>query len=315
MLHPEARAWLDRSLAAGWVPRRTLTPEAARAQLRNARVRPEARPIHEVRDHTVDGPGGPFEVRVYRPSATAPLPVTMFFHGGGWVLGDLDLSDAFCRDMATGADCVVVSVDYRLAPEHRFPCAVEDCLAAIWWVTEHADALGVDLSAFALSGISAGGNLAAVCAMQLRDNEGPDPIAQVLVCPVLDHNFERASYLENATGMMLERDDMRWFWEQYLPSQAWASHPYASPMQAEDLTGLAPAIVITAEHDPLRDEGAAYAARLRAAGVPVRYRCYEGMIHGFVGNAAFSSGRDAFAEMILDLQMAFRRHDFALGES
>ena len=312
MLHPEARAWVDRVLSNGWVPRHTLTPELAREQLRNTRIAPLARPLYDVRNHTIDGPGGPLKVRVYRPSDAEALPITMFFHGGGWVLGDLELSDAFCREVAAGVDCLVVSVDYRLAPEHRFPCAVDDCLEAISWVNDHAANLGADTSAFALSGISAGGNLAAVCALQLRDQQRIAPLAQVLICPVLDHNFERASYLENATGMLLERDDMRWFWDHYLPTAAWGLHPNASPMQAPDLTGLAPAIVITAEHDPLRDEGAAYAARLRAAGVPVRYRCYHGMIHGFVGNAALTCGREALAELIVDMRLAFRRHDFVV---
>jgi len=307
LLDPEAKAVLERLRRSGWVPRHTLTPAQAREQLRNGRAPVPGRPLHEVRDEVVDGPGGPLPLRVYRPSAAGPLPGLLFFHGGGWVLGDLDLSDNLCRELAAEADCVVVSVDYRLAPEHRFPAAVEDAYAATCLVAEQAARFGVDPTAVAVSGVSAGGNLAAAVALRARDVGGPRLIAQVLICPVLDFAFDTPSYEQNATGFLLERDDMRWFWAQYLPTEAWGAHPYASPLRAEDVSGVAPAVVITAEYDPLRDEGAAYADRLAAAGVPVDHRCYDGMIHGFVGNPGLKVGLSALSELVVDLRLAFYR--------
>jgi acetyl esterase len=313
VLDPEARELLDRMFASGWVPRRTLTPAEARAQLARTRAPAAGRELHAVYGRSIEGPGGMLPLRIYRPSPpTTPLPAVMFFHGGGWVLGDLDLSDGFCREIAAGADCVVVSVDYRLAPEHPFPAAIDDAMSATVWVADNAYSLGVDASAIAVCGISAGGNLAAVTALQARDMRGPDLIAQVLVCPVLDCSFERPSYRDNADGYLLERDDMRWFWDQYLPTEAWGAHPYASPMRATDVAGIAPAVVVTAEYDPLRDEGRDYADRLATAGVPVTYRCYDGMIHGFVGNAGMAKGRAALAELIVDLRLAFHRRDLAV---
>lgn len=308
LLDPEARIVLERLRRSGWVPRHTLSPAEAREQLRRTASSAPSRPLHDVRDHVIDGPGGALPLRVYRPSTAAPLPALLFFHGGGWVLGDLDLSDALCRDLSAEADCLVVSVDYRLAPEHPFPAAVEDAFAATSWVVERAAELGVDPAAVGVSGVSAGGNLAAAVALQARDLGGPALSVQALVCPVLDRNFETPSYERCATGYMLERDDMRWFWSQYLPTDAWGAHPYASPLQADDLAGVAPAVVVTAEYDPLSDEGASYAERLRVSGVPVNHRCYEGMIHGFVGNPGLKAGRAALAELVVDLRLAFCRH-------
>ena len=309
LLDPEAKVILERLRASGWVPRHTLTPAEAREQLRRSRPAVPPRPLHEVRDAVIEGPAGELPLRIYRPSEAHDLPGLLFFHGGGWVLGDLDLSDNLCRELAAGVGCVVVSVDYRLAPEHRFPAAVEDAYAATAWVAAHAAELGVAASALGVSGISAGGNLAAAVALQARDQRGPDLAVQVLICPVLDFNLDTRSYEENAAGYLLERDDMLWFWQQYLPTGAWGAHPYASPLRAGDLRGVAPAVVITAEYDPLRDEGAAYASRLHEAGVPVQHRDYEGMIHGFLGNALLSVGVAALAELVVDLQLAFfRRH-------
>jgi acetyl esterase len=245
------------------------------------------RPVGGVMDTTLPGPGGPIPIRVYRPQETGPHPLLVYFHGGGWVLGDLDTVDDVCRALCEVCRRVVVSVDYRLAPEHKFPAATDDALAAVRWAAAHAEALGGRAEGLAVAGDSAGGNLATVTALRVRDEGGPGIAAQVLVYPITDHDFDTPSYRLHETGYSLTRAGMMWFWEQYLARPEDADHPWASPLRTVDLTGLPPALVLTAEHDPLRDEGERYADRLREAGVPVRSVRFDGMVHGFFANAAW----------------------------
>lgn len=240
-------------------------------------------PVGRVEDRSVPGASGgpPIPVRLYWPrTAGDRLPLLVFFHGGGWVIGDLDSHDPLCRAMANETGAVVMAVDYRLAPEHHFPAAAEDAYAATAWAHAHAAELGAAPSRLAVAGDSAGGNLAAVVALMARDRGGPRLRLQVLVYPVVDCARNTPSYRANAEGYFLTAAHMRWYWEQYLGT-ADGSHPYASPLRARDMSGLPPAYVVTAEFDPLRDEGEAYAQRLREAGVPVTARRYDGMFHGF----------------------------------
>jgi acetyl esterase len=233
-------------------------------------------------DRTVAGPGGEIPVRVYRPHAAGPLPIVVYFHGGGWVVGSLTTHDGICRALADSVPTVVVSVDYRMGPEHRFPAAVDDSFAALQWVHAHAAELGGDATRLAVAGDSAGGNLAAVTA-QLARADGPALAFQLLVYPVTDHEFTSRSMEENAEGYFLTRADMRWFYDHYLRTAADGDDPRVSPLRARDLAGLPPAFVITAEYDPLRDQGIAYAHALRDAGNDVELTTYEGMFHGFFG--------------------------------
>jgi acetyl esterase len=225
-------------------------------------------------------------VVVYTPvgacDASGPLPLLLFLHGGGFFLGSPHSHGPVARELAARAGRVVVSVDYRLTPEHAFPAAVDDCYAALQWVAEHAAELGGDPAHLAVAGDSAGGNLTAVLALRARDEGGPAIEAQALIYPVTDSACDTVSMRDNAEGYMLTADAMEWMWGMYVPDEAERSHAYVSPLRAPDVSGLPPAIVITAEFDPLRDEGEAYAARLVDAGVPVQQVRFDGMIHGFV---------------------------------
>jgi acetyl esterase len=232
-------------------------------------------------------------------------PVVVYLHGGGWVIGDVDLNDGWCRWFVQQSGIPVVSVEYRLAPEHRFPVPLDDCYAATRWVAEHAAELGADAAKVVVMGTSAGGNLAAAVALRARE-EGPVLAGQVLVYPVLDAALDTASYRELAEGFFLEREQMRWYWDQYAPTPAQRESPLAAPSRAEDLRGLPYTILVTAEYDPLRDEGADYARRLAAAGVRVDYRCYTGQLHGFfVNRPTFAAADVATAELIELLQAEF----------
>ncbi len=281
-LDPQARSLLDLLAAAGRPPMSAQTPTEAREGF--AALALLAGPADEpvpTEDRSVPGPGGPIPVRVYRPAAEGPLPVVVYFHGGGFVIGDLDTHDASCHRLAAGVPAVVVSVDYRLAPEHPFPAAVEDCDAATRWVSAHAAELGADPGRLAVAGDSAGGNLAAVTAVMARDRHGPAIAAQLLLYPVIAADFDTESYRACASGFYNSREAMVWYWDQYVPDTTDRTHPYASPARA-DLTGLPAAVVITAGYDPPRSEGDQYAESLAAAGVPTVHRCYEGAIHGFM---------------------------------
>ena len=298
-LDPQVRALLDQLV--GRPALNTLPVDVGRRAYVESSLRmiPQPAAPVEVADRAIDGPAGPVPVRVYRrPGASAGAPLVVYFHGGGWVVCNLDTHDALCRRIALGADAVVVSVDYRLAPEHRFPAAPDDCAAATRWAVTHAAELGADPRRWVLAGDSAGGNLAAAVALRLRDEDGPRASGQLLVYPVTDHptaGFE--SYSAFADGYGLTRDVMTWFWDLYLgespdAARAAALSPQAVPLRAPDLRGLPPALVITAEYDVLRDEGEAYAARLREAGVPVEAERFAGMHHGFFNWGGVLDGAD-----------------------
>jgi acetyl esterase len=261
----------------------------------------EPQAIHAVEDRDADG----VPVRVYHPSAETNLPIVVVFHGGGWVIGNVEQYDGIARWLANASGAVVVSVDYRLAPEHPYPEPLDDCWTALTWTVAHAADLGGDASRIAVAGDSAGGNLAAVCALLARDAGAPALALQALVYPVTDANFETGSYVSNGEGYLLDHSQMRWFFDCYTTGRVDPTDWHVSPMRADDLSGVAPALVLTAEFDPLRDEGEAYADRLRAAGVSVEYRCYEGMIHSFFGLPAFDTATDAMEFVATGLRRAF----------
>lgn len=279
---PRAQAILDQS--AGQPPLETLTVAQGRERMAEIvqRLGP-GEPVAAVDDRTIPGTGGDISIRIYTPQGDGPFPVLVFFHGGGWVLGSLDSSDFSCRALTNAAGCIIVSVNYRHAPEHRFPAAVEDAYQATLWVAENAQLFSGDPERLSVGGTSAGGNLAAVVALMARDNGQPRIVHQLLSVPITDYSFDTASYTDNADGYGLTRTAMQWFWQHYLGPDGDGSHPYASPLRAKDLSGLPPALVLTAEYDPLRDEGEAYAQRLAAAGVQVICKRYDGMVHMFLG--------------------------------
>jgi acetyl esterase len=285
-LDPQVQVVLDLVLKAGRPAYHTLSPKEARQLFRDTRAAATPVPpaIGVVKDLTAEGPHGPIPLRLYRPldaAATTALPVLVFFHGGGWVIGDLDTHDVLCRQLTAEARICVVSVDYRLAPEHKFPAAVDDAWAATRWIVAHAAELGVDGGRLAVAGDSAGGNLAAVVALLARDQGGPAIALQALLYPVTDVGTETGSYRDFHEGFLLTRESMRWFFAQYLRTGADAADWRVSPLRARSLAGLPPALIVTAGFDPLRDEGEAYAVALRNAGVRVDAVCYGGMIHGF----------------------------------
>ncbi|WP_028782282.1 alpha/beta hydrolase [Thalassobacillus devorans] len=281
VLDPQAKFLLEQMEAAGDPPMHELTPEEARASTDFSPLAGEPVEVAKVENRTVPSAAGDIPVRIYTPEGEGPFPALVFYHGGGWVIGDLDTVDVPCRLLANQSNCVVISVDYRLAPEHKFPAAADDAYAVAKWAVEHGASIDVDSNRVAVGGDSAGGNLAAVVALMARDR-GDFPLAyQLLIYPVTHHSYETKSYKDNADGYLLTKDSMEWFWDHYLRTESDGKHPYASPLLAENLNGLPPALVVTAEYDPLRDEGQAYARRLNEAGVAVEAKCYEGMIHGF----------------------------------
>ena len=304
-LDPQARAVLDQLAAMGLPAVNEVSPEQARA---NMKLRPRAPgpEVAKVEDRSIPGPDGDVPVRIYIPEGSGPFPILVWYHGGGWVIGDLESADGPSRHLCVGADCVVVSVDYRLAPETKFPGPAEDCYAATQWVVNNAAAINGDPARIAVGGDSAGANLATAISLMARDRNGPAISFQLLVYPVTERNFSTASYHDNATGYSLTQAGMRWFWDQYLADDADAANPYAAPAQAANLSGLPPALVITAEFDPLRDEGEAYAKLLRNAGVPTQATRYDGMIHGFFAMpAVLDQGRRAVDEATSALKASF----------
>lgn len=250
---------------------------------------------------------GGVPVRVYRPFPDDNLPILVVFHGGGWVIGTVEQYDSTARQLANASGAIVVSVEYRLSPEHPFPAPIDDCWRALQWVAANAAELGGDASRIAIGGDSAGGNLAAVCALRARDAGGPEVALQVLVYPVCDCDFETESYLANGEGYLLEVEQMKWFFDCYTAEgKTDAADWQISPLRAPDLRGVAPALVITGEYDPLRDEGEAYADRLRDAGVSVESRRYDGMIHAFFGcPGAFDASAEAMSQVGTALRRAF----------
>jgi acetyl esterase len=304
-LDPQAQHVLNQLAALGLPPNHTVSPEQARA---NARLRPRAPgpEVAKVEDRKIPGPGIEIPVRIYTPFGPGPFPVLLWFHGGGWVIGDLDSADGTARHLTAGAGCVTVSVDYRLAPETKFPGAADDCYAATVWAAQHAARLNGDPSRIAVGGDSAGGNLAAAVSLMARDRGLPPLVFQLLVYPVTERDFATDSYQRCADGYLLSRDSMKWYWDHYLSTPADAANSYAAPMQAKDVRNLPAALVITAEYDPLCDEGEAYAQRLKEAGVSTMCSRYDGMIHGFFGmSAVLDKGKQAIDEASRSLLQAF----------
>jgi len=286
MLDPLVEKFLANLALANIAPiEETPVDVSRRSMLAASNTLGEAPQIAQVQNIEMPGPGGALRLRVYHPDPSRLLPVVAYYHGGGWVLGDLDTHDGLCRRLAHESQAVVVSVDYRLAPEHPFPAAVDDAYAALLWIAENSAQLGVLPDRLSVAGDSAGGNLAAVVAMLARDASGPVIRSQVLIYPVTDHRFETRSYTQHAEDRYLTRDSMIWFWNQYVPNESDRTDWRASPLRADNLANLPPALVITAAYDPLCDEGEAYAERLTVAGTRVTLTRYNGMIHGFIRRA------------------------------
>jgi len=291
MLHPQAKALLDLIIERGVPPTHTLSPPDARRFYRERRAVTQPAPpdIGEVRDVAADGPHGPIPLRLYQPLAEsrrgAAPPVLVYFHGGGWVIGDLDTHDTLCRQLALGSGCAVVAVDYRMGPEHRFPAAVDDSLAATRWVHAHARELGVDGSRLAVGGDSAGGNLAAGVALSLRDEaraDDPRIAFQLLIYPATDQRRGAPSHTANGQGYLLTRETMDYFHDHYIDDNAHDLDWRASPLLHPDLSGLPPALVLTAGYDPLRDEALQYSQRLSESGSFAAHINFERQIHGFI---------------------------------
>lgn len=298
-LHPQCQAFLDQLQALN-IPRLDQQSiEEIRAL--SVPIPGELEAVVAVEDRLVPGPddGPEVPIRVYKPSDDGQSRAGLvFYHGGGWAIGELDTYDSLCHLLANAGDCVVVSVDYRLSPEHRFPSGVEDAFAATTWVGQNAVELGIDPSRIVVGGDSAGGNLAAAVCLMARERGSVSIAAQVLVYPITNDDLDTGSYLEFAEGYMLTRRSMAWFWEQYLETPEQSADVRCSPAKADDLSGLPPAFVLTAEYDVLRDEGEAYARALSDAGVSVTLDRYDGMIHGFLRRTdLYDRARDAVRQI------------------
>jgi acetyl esterase len=313
-LDPAAAGLLQQMAEAGMPPLNEMSPEDARTAAEGfVALGGPGDDVAEEKNRTIPGPHGEIPIRIYRPNVSADssdkadaLPCLIYFHGGGWVLGTLDSTNAICRAVANRAGCVVVSVDYRLSPEYKFPIPLDDCYAATQWIVANAKDIGIDGTRVAVGGDSAGGNLATAVALRARDEGGPALRMQLLVYPVTDHDFSTPSYEINGDGYLLTKDMMQWFWDHYLTGAKDGKHHLASPLRAKDLSGLPPALVITAEYDPLRDEGEAYATALTAAGVSVTHTRYPGMIHAFWQMLAVFEAASIAADQAADeLRKAF----------
>lgn len=307
-LDPQARAFLDTLAASGVPPLHMLPVEVARQAMYNfipLGGPPEA--VAGVENRQVTGTGGAIPVRIYTPEGSGPFPVLVFFHAGGYVIGNIETYDGVCRKLTNAAQCITVSVDYRLAPEHKFPAAVDDAYEATRWVAENCAAFNGDPKRVAVGGDSAGGCLTTVVSLLARDLGGPALVYQVLIYPTTDLRGQTASIEEMGDGYLLTREDMIYFTNHYLNSEDEKLDPRASPLLAPDLRGLPPALVITGEFDPLRDEGEMYAARLKEAGVPVTATRYDGMIHLFLMmSGMMDQSKQAFAQIGAELRKAFK---------
>jgi len=254
-------------------------------------------------DFIIPGPAGPVRARAYRPPGPGPFPTLLFMHGGGWVLGSIEQDDERCRELMRLSGCLIVSVGYRLAPEHKFPAPLEDCYAALQWLVAHGNQIGCDASRLAVGGASAGANLAIGTALLARDRNGPRISCQILIYPICDASLSSLSYRENGDNYYVRRQDLAWFWSQYLRTDSDYRNPYASPVAA-DLRDLPPALVLTGEFDPLRDEGEDFVARLRAGNIDARAVRYPGVVHGFVSFAPhLQQSRDALMQCATALRL------------
>lgn len=307
-LHPQVKKILEEAASLELPDYQDLSPAAARRQMLD--LTPPVDPlltVKRVENLMIPGPKGEIPIRLYYPSGDPPFAVLVYFHGGGWVMGDLDTHHGVCHALAKQSSCLVVSVDYRLAPEHRYPAAVEDAYATTSWVAQNTDAIQADPDRLAVGGDSAGGHLAAVVTLMARDRNGPRIDLQVLMYPITDFNLNSPSYLENKDGYMLTRDLMRWFWNHFIDDESQANDPYVSPLRAINFNDLPQALIITAEYDPLRDEGESYAKKLQGAGVEVTLSRYPGMIHGFIRmTAQLDHAKEAVDEIAGSLRKVLR---------
>jgi len=307
-LHPEAEELRGEIGELGVPPAHTQSPEGSRRASNQLFIEWESgvptRDVAAVKELLVEGPDEPIPVRAYLPEGDGPFPSLVHLHGGGWVRGEVDTYDEFCRYLTDELGCLTFSVDYRRAPEHPFPAAVVDSCAATEWVANNADLFDGD-SRLGVIGDSAGGNLTAAVTLMARDQGDPDIDYQVLIYPATNYAFDTGSYEENADAPELPRASMEWYWDQYLERELDGSHPYASPLRARSLADLPPATVITAGHDPLRDEGKAYADRLEADGVDVEYTNYDDLMHVFNLFPELSRTQEARESIVADLQRAF----------
>jgi acetyl esterase len=312
MLHPQPKALLDLMRENKVPPTHTLSVAEARAVYRDRRsfAQPAPQDVAMTQDLHASGPNGTVPLRLYRALGTMPeevLPVLVYFHGGGWVIGDLDTHDVLCRELANLVRCAVVAVDYRMGPEHRFPAAVDDCIAATRWVHEHAGDLHVDATRIAVGGDSAGGNLAAVVSLAARESRDLPITFQLLIYPATDQHRTSPSHTENGQGYLLTSDTMAYFAGHYIADDAQFDDWRASPLLHDDLSNLPPALVITAGYDPLRDEGAAYAEKLTAAGNRASYVCFSREIHGFITmGKILDEANTAVALCAAELRRAFK---------
>jgi len=298
---------MEDAAALGLPAPHTVSPDEARA---NARKRPRSPgpEVAKVENRTIPGPDSDVPVRIYTPEGGGPFPILAWYHGGGMVVGDLDSADGTARNLCVGGNCVVVSVDYRLSPDTKFPGPAEDCMAATNWAVNNAASINGDPSRLAVGGDSAGGNLAASVSLMAADRGGPDIALQLLIYPMTDARSDTESYRANAEGYSLTKTTMEWYWDQYLASKDDAANPYAAPLQAKSLAGQPPALVITAEFDPLCDEGEAYAKRLAEAGVETTTTRYDGVIHGFFSmSTVVDKSRQAVDEASAALRSVFAR--------
>ncbi len=315
-LHPQVEAYRRELHASGARPLHELSVAEARAKEMSELESAIPEPVARVVEYLVPGPDGEVPVRIHVPEADRPLPVLVYFFGGGWVLGSLAAVDPVCRRLANATPCAVVSVAYRCAPENPFPAGLEDCYAATCWIAEHGADLGLDPGRLAVGGASAGGNLAAAVAMLARERKGPPLAFQLLVYPPLDERADTPSLHEPLDPVFFGREDLAWCWSNYLAEHDDGDNPLASPLRAHDLAGLPAALVITAELDPLRDQGELYAERLDDAGVSTELVCFEDAIHGFFSKAdRFDAGAEAQELAASALRRALEPLPYGYGSS
>jgi acetyl esterase len=309
-LDPKVKSYLDQLAAAGIPPLHQLTPQLVRQALRaqnEAQANQKREPVARVVDRTLPGTARDIPVRLYTPDGAGPFPIVVYFHGGGWCFGDLEIGDATCRSLTNLVECLVVSVDYRLAPEYPFPAGLEDCYSAVKWLAENSSEVNGDARRIAVAGESAGGNLATAVALVAKERGGPPLVFQVLIYPNTDTRLSMPSIEENASGYGIGKEDVRWAVNHYFSNQADFDHRWAAVIQATDPAGLPAALILTAEFDPLRDEGEEYGKHLEAAGVPTTISRYDGVIHGFVSNAQiFEQGKQALEEIAASLREVFK---------
>ena len=309
-LDPQVAALLKQMVDMRLPELHTMTPKAAReffdGSLKLVLGNPEK--VSKVEDAKITGPAGPIPIKIYTPEGKGPFPIFVYIHGGGWVLGNIPMGDNFCRAIANKSSCVVVSVEYRLSPEHKFPAAVDDSYAAVEWVAGNANRINGDSARVAVGGDSAGGNLSAVVSLKARDKGRKFPIYQVLIYPPTDLSEHTTNSIKECSeGYYLTGADMIWFGDQYFEKGQDRRVPDASPLLAPDLSNLPPALIITAGFDPLRDEGEAYGERLKKAGVPAKVSRYSGMIHGFITmDGVIDKSKDAASEIAANLREAFQ---------